>query len=111
MENCSDMINSQKFNAPVWIAVVDASSNVVYHEFVRHPTSATKSFGTEFHGFTQKYVANDKSFKLVRSEVIQLLKSFDRIIVSGQTGDFVTLFLSINEHPYLLPRIICVGAH
>ena len=100
-------------SVPLWIAIIDGSLNVIYHEFVRHPTSSLidKDFGTEWHGLTKKDVNQAKPFNHVRKEVIDFLRRYDRIIVSGQTGDFVSLFISINDHLQLLPKIVCVSSY
>lgn len=114
MENTKIRLKDQSIvSVPIWIAIVDGSLNIVYNEFVRHPTSSLieKDFGTEWHGLTKKDVNQAKPFNHIRKEVIDFLRKYDRIIVSGQTGDFVNLFISINDHLQLLPKIICVSSY
>lgn len=98
-------------HAPCWISIVDASGNVVYNEFGRHPKSSVFDFNTRFHGLTWQELKDAPKFKQIRAEAIAVLRRYDRIIVSNQTVDFVNLFISPSDHLELLPKIICVSSY
>ena len=112
LENCKlRMKNDEPYSAPLWVSIIDASGRIAYHDIIRHPTSAIVDFGTKFHHLKPEDASKGRGFKEARRTIINILRQYDRIIVSGQTGDFVNIFLSINDHLFLLPRIVCVASY
>ncbi|XP_053208079.1 uncharacterized protein LOC128392119 [Panonychus citri] len=107
------MKDGSPVSVPVWISIVDGSCKLVYHEFIRHPDSSIieYDYGTECHGLKPKDVEHAKDFHCAKEEVEKLFKQYDRIIVSGQINDFASLFISIEDHLKLLPKIVCVSSY
>ena len=105
------MKNGRIKQVPCWISIVDGTGVVVFNEFAKHGKTAIANFNTRFHGLTWEHIKNAPTFKQVRAEAITILRRYDRIIVSDQTSDFVSLFISPSDHIELLPKIICVSSY
>ena len=105
------MKNGQFKNVPIWIAIVDQFNKVVYNSFIRHPSSSNWDIQTAFHGLVYDDVKYAPNFLKVREEVLTILRRYDRIILSGHIADLSDLFLSPQDHYYLLPRIVDVSLY
>ncbi|XP_053206062.1 uncharacterized protein LOC128390376 [Panonychus citri] len=93
-------------NVPVWISIVDQYNNLIYNSFVKNPISASHRFNAEFHGLSWNETQWAPTFYKVRMEVLEILRKYDRILLSGHIADFSDLYLSPLDHYRLLPRII-----
>lgn len=107
------MRNNVVYHVPVWLAITDGVGNVVYHEFVRHTKKSYLDWDKDkyFHGLELKDIAKAKGFKTVKREVMNIFRQYDRIIVCGQTVDFASLFLSLDDYYAILPKLICINSY